>query len=57
MQPGKSMIGARTAFALYAALLGTACFILHGKALALAIIVVLGLAAKSYIELLRRRAG
>jgi hypothetical protein len=54
-EPPKTLIGARTAFLLYAALLAFAFFTLKGKFLSLAVIIVLALAAKSYVDHLRRR--
>ena len=49
------MIGPRTAAILYAALVAISLVTLHGKALAFALIIVLGLATKSYVDYLRRR--
>jgi hypothetical protein len=49
------MISARTAFLLYAAVAGVALLILKGKPLALALIIVFALAAKTYVDELRRR--
>ncbi len=49
------MIGPKTAFALYALLAGAAFMRLHGVALWLALVIVLGLAAKTVVDLLRRR--
>ena len=49
------MIGPRTAALLYCALIVICLRVLHGKALAVALIIVLALAAKSYLEYLRRR--
>ena len=49
------MIGPRTAAVLYAVLVALSIATLHGKALAFALIVVLGLAVKSYLDYLRRR--
>jgi hypothetical protein len=49
------MISGRIAFVLYAALVAISIATLHGKALAFALIVVLGLAVKSYVDYLRRR--
>jgi hypothetical protein len=49
------MITGRIAAVLYAALVAISVATLHGKALAFALIVVLGLAVKSYIDYLRRR--
>jgi len=50
------MISARTAFLLYAGLAALAFFNLKGKMLSLALIVVLALAAKTYLDELRRRS-
>ena len=49
------MIKGRVAAVLYAALVGIAIATLHGKALAFALIIALGLAVKSYLDYLRRR--
>jgi len=49
------MISGRIALILYAVLVAISIATLHGKALAFALIVVLGLAVKSYIDYLRRR--
>jgi len=49
------MIGARTAAILYAVLAAISIATLHGKVLAFALIIVLGLAVKSYVDYLRRR--
>jgi hypothetical protein len=49
------MINGRVAFLLYAALVAISIATLHGKALVFALIVVLGLAVKSYVDYLRRR--
>jgi hypothetical protein len=54
-QEPKSLIGLKTAFILYAVLIGLAIATLKGKPLALAVIIVLALAAKSYVDHLRRR--
>jgi hypothetical protein len=53
----KTMIGARTAFLLYAALIGASFLLLTGMPRIIALIVVFGLAAKSYVDFLRRRMG
>ncbi|HEY1950912.1 MAG TPA: hypothetical protein VGG97_28115 [Bryobacteraceae bacterium] len=53
--PDKTMIGPRTAFLLYAALAGAAFLFLTGTPRIIALIVVFGLAAKSYVDFLRRR--
>ena len=49
------MIGHKAAFALYALLLIVAVLRLHGLALSLALVVIIGLAAKTTIDYLRRR--
>ena len=49
------MITGRVAAILYAALVALSIATLHGKALAFALIIVLGLAVKSYVDYLRRR--
>ena len=49
------MIGVRTAFLLYAVLLAFALATLKGKFLSLAVIIVLALAAKTYVDHVRRR--
>ena len=49
------MISGRIALVLYAALVAISIATLHGKALAFALIVVLGLAVKSYVDYLRHR--
>ena len=49
------MIGPRTAAILYVALVVISIATLHGKALAFALILVLGLAVKSYLDYLRKR--
>jgi hypothetical protein len=49
------MIGHKTAFALYAALVIVAVVRLHGLALSLTLVIVLGLAAKTLVDFLRRR--
>jgi|GEM_PF-3086736 len=51
------MIGARTAFCLYGVLVIISVLTLHGTALALALVIVLGLAAKTLVDFLRRRIG
>jgi hypothetical protein len=55
--PDQGMIGGKAAFALYAVLVALVFILLHGKALALGLIIVGGLAAKSLVEHLRRRTG
>ena len=49
------MINARVAFLLYAVLAGVALLTLKGKFLSLALIIVLALAAKTYVDEQRRR--
>ncbi len=49
------MIPGRVAAVLYAVLVAVSIATLHGKALAFALIIVLGLALKSYLDYLRRR--
>jgi Asp/Glu/hydantoin racemase len=51
----KTIIGPLTAALLYAALLGASFALLTGTPRTIALIVVCGLAAKSYIDFLRRR--
>ena len=51
----KTLIGPKTAAILFACLTGLILAKLTGKALLIALIIVLGLAAKSYVEYLRRR--
>ena len=48
------MIGPRTAFVLYAVLVAISIAVLHGKALAFALILIAGLAIKSFLDYLRR---
>jgi len=54
-EPPRTVIGARTAFILYGALLVFAYITLKGKFLGLAVIIVLAIAAKTYVDHLRRR--
>jgi hypothetical protein len=54
-EPPRTVIGARTAFILYGALLVFAYITLKGKFLSLAVIIVLAIAAKTYVDHLRRR--
>jgi hypothetical protein len=49
------MIRARTAFLLYGVLLIVALLTLKGKALALALIIVGAIAAKTFVDVLRRQ--
>jgi hypothetical protein len=53
--PHRTLISARTAFLLYGALAAVSLFTLKGKFLSLALIIVLALAAKTYVDHLRRR--
>lgn len=46
----RTLIGLRTATVLYLLLVGGAFLALHGKALILALIIVVGLAIKSYLH-------
>lgn len=52
---GRKIISARTAIIAYAVLLAIAVATLKGYALGVAVIVVLGAAAKSYVHYLRER--
>ena len=54
-EPHKGVINIWTAFALYALLAGWAAFTLKGIALIIALIIVGGLAVKSYVHFLRSR--
>ena len=54
-EPQSSLIGLRTAIFLYALLVIVSCLILKGKPLYLSLIIVGGLAAKSYVHYLRER--
>ena len=49
------MIGVKTALALYSVLAVVALLTLHGTPLALAIVIVLGLAAKTLVDYFKRR--
>jgi hypothetical protein len=53
-EPSRTIIGIRTALALYALLLIAAFATLKGTALYIAIIIVLGIAIKTYVHHLRR---
>ncbi len=53
----QTVIGPRTAFLLYGLLVGAAFLTLRGKPLALALIIVGALAAKSLLHWLRTRSG
>lgn len=54
-EPSRSMIGLRTALILYALLLVFAFATLKGTALAIAVLIVVLLAVKSFVHHLRRR--
>lgn len=54
-EPSRGVIGLRTALVLYALLVFAAIATLKGTALAVALLVVLGLAAKSYLHHVRGR--
>lgn len=54
-EPPRTVIGLKTAIVLYGALVLFAVWTLTGKMLALALIIVLGLAAKSLVDYFRRR--
>jgi uncharacterized membrane protein YiaA len=54
-EPSRTMIGIRTAMVLYALLLVAAFATLKGTALYVALIIVLGIAAKTYLHHLRDR--
>lgn len=49
------MISAKIAFGLYGLLVVLALLTLHGTALALALVIVVGLATKTLVDHLRRR--
>jgi hypothetical protein len=51
----KTMIGPKTAALLFAGLVALAVIKLKGTPLFIALIIILGLAAKSYVEYVRRR--
>lgn len=54
-EPKEGVIGLRTALILYALLIVAAFFALKGAGLAIAVLVVFLLAAKSFVHHLRRR--
>jgi hypothetical protein len=54
-EPSRTIIGIRTAMVLYALLLVAAFATLKGTALYTALIIVLGIAAKTYLHHVRRR--
>ena len=53
--PPRTLIGVRTALALYAVLVVFAFLTLKGKALYIALLIVFGVAAKTFLHHLRRR--
>jgi hypothetical protein len=53
-EPSRTIIGIRTALVLYALLLIAAFATLKGTALYIAIVIVLGIATKTYVHHLRR---
>jgi hypothetical protein len=53
-EPSRTVIGLRTALVLYALLLVAAFATLKGTALYIALIIVLGIAAKTFLYHLRR---
>lgn len=53
-EPSRTIIGLRTALVLYAVLLVAAFATLKGTALYIALIIVLGIAVKTYLHHLRR---
>lgn len=54
-EPSRGVIGLRTALVLYALLIIAAIATLKGTALAVALLIVLALAAKSYLHHVRGR--
>ena len=54
-EPSRTVIGIRTAMVLYALLLVAAFATLKGTALYIALIIVLGIAVKTYLHHLRNR--
>ncbi len=54
-EPPRTIIGIRTAMVLYALLLVAAFATLKGTALYVALIIVLGIATKTYLHYLRSR--
>ncbi len=54
-EPSRTLIGIRTAMVLYALLVVAAFATLKGTALYIALIIVLGVAAKTYVHYLRSR--
>lgn len=56
-KPPDTIIGPRIALLLYAALIAISFLILHGKALAFGLIIVIGVAVKSFVGYLRQKAS
>jgi hypothetical protein len=54
-EPSRTVIGIRTAMLLYALLIVGAFATLKGTALYIALVIVLGIAAKTYLHHLRSR--
>ncbi len=54
-EPHRSVIGIRTALILYALLIVASFATLKGTALVIAVVIVLGIAVKSYVQHLRSR--
>ncbi|MBV9301653.1 MAG: hypothetical protein JOY62_07960 [Acidobacteriaceae bacterium] len=54
-EPSRGLIGIRTALTLYAVLIGFAVFTLRGVPLYIALLIILGLAAKAFLHHLRKR--
>jgi len=54
-EPSRTVIGIRTAMLLYVLLIVGAFAILKGTALYIALVIVLGIAAKTYLHHLRSR--
>ncbi len=55
-EPTRTLIGARTAIILYVLLTVFACATLKGNPLALALIIIGGLAAKSFVHYVKERS-
>ena len=55
-EPSRTLIGVRTATVLYLLLVVFACVTLKGNALALALIIIGGLAVKSLLHYFRERS-
>ena len=54
-QPGRNVIGFRTALLLYTALAVAACFVLKGNARLITLLIVFALAVKTALHYLRNR--